>query len=91
MSRSRKHYTKDFKDQISNLYSSGKTILELSSEYGIPASTISKWCQQYTKVINNGDEQISLDDYKKLKKENSRLKLEIEILKKATAIFAKEN
>lgn len=91
MSRSGKHYTKEFKEQIVNLYSSGKTVMELSSEYGIPNQTVSRWCQKYAKTINTGDEQISLDDYKKVKKENARLKLELEILKKATAIFAKEN
>lgn len=91
MSESRKHYAKDFKEQIANLYSSGKTVMELSGEYGIPVSTISKWCQQYTKAINTGEEQISIDDYKRVKQENTRLKLELEILKKATAIFAKGN
>jgi len=87
----RKHYNKDFINQIVNLYSSGKTVMELSGEYGIPNQTISRWCQKYVKSIDAGEEKLSQDDVNKLKKEIARLALENEILKKATAIFAKGN
>ena len=39
--------------------------------------------------IKGSDENISLKDYKALQKQNQELKIENEILKKATAIFAK--
>ena len=39
--------------------------------------------------IKGSDENISLKDYKALQKQIQELKIENEILKKATAIFAK--
>ena len=86
---SKKHYNKEFITQILELYDAGKTIQELSSEYGVSQTSINRWIDtKLPKFITDG-EQISVDDYQKLKKENNRLKLENEILKKATAIFAK--
>ena len=85
----KKHYNKEFITQILELYDAGKTIQELSSEYGVSQTSINRWIDtKLPKFITDG-EQISVDDYQKLKKENNRLKLENEILKKATAIFAK--
>ena len=40
-------------------------------------------------VINTGEETISLKEYKALQKKIKELEIENEILKKATAIFAK--
>ena len=72
------------------MYNAGKDVKILSGEYGINESVIHRWIREYTKSIDNGDgEKYSLDDIKQLKKENANLKLENEILKKATAIFAK--
>ena len=74
------------------LYDAGKTIQELSSEYVVSQTSINRWIDtKLTKFKSVDDEQISVDDYQKLKKENNWLKLELEILKKATAIFAKGN
>ena len=86
----KKHYNKEFITQILELYDAGKTIQELSSEYGVSQTSISRWIDtKLPKFKTDDGEQISVDDYQKLKKENNRLKLENEILKKATAIFAK--
>ena len=87
---SKKHYSKEFITQILELYDAGKTIQELSSEYGVSQTSINRWIDtKLPKFKTDDGEQISVDDYQKLKKENNRLKLENEILKKATAIFAK--
>lgn len=89
---SKKHYSKEFIAQILELYDAGKTIQELSSEYGVSQTSINRWIDtKLPKFKTDDGEQISVDDYQKLKKENNRLKLELEILKKATAIFAKGN
>ena len=89
---SKKHYSKEFITQMLELYDAGKTIQELSSEYVVSQTSINRWIDtKLTKFKSVDDEQISVDDYKKLKKENNWLKLELEILKKATAIFAKGN
>lgn len=40
MARGQKQYTEEFKKTIVELYNSGKSLAELSSEYGISKSTI---------------------------------------------------
>lgn len=88
----KRHYSKEFITQILELYDAGKTIQELSSEYGVSQTSINRWIDtKLPKFKTDDGEQISVEDYRNLKKENNRLKLELEILKKATAIFAKGN
>ncbi|MDJ8930612.1 transposase [Clostridium perfringens] len=79
-----KKYTEDYKEMISDLYKSGMTISEISSEYGIAKSTINGWVKANKEIKISEDEVITL-------KEMARIKEENEILKKAMAIFAKEN
>ena len=89
---SKKHYSKEFINQILELYEAGKSVQELSSEYGVSQTSINRWIDtKLPKFKTDDGEQISVDDYQKLKKEKNRLKLELEILKKATAIFVKGN
>ena len=87
---SKKHYSKEFITQILELYEAGKTVQELSSEYGVSLTSLNRWIDnKLPKFKDENGEQVSIEDFKNLKKENNRLKLELEILKKATAIFAK--
>lgn len=83
-----KRYTTDYKEMIVDLYKSGMTIAELSSEYGIAKSTISDWVKGLSEIKVNDDEFLNLKDIVALKKEIARIKEENEILKKAMAIFA---
>jgi transposase len=86
-----KRYTDDFKEMIVDLYKSGMTLAELSSEYGIAKSTINGWIKGLKEIKVNGDEVITLKEVMALKKEMARIKEENEILKKAMAIFATKN
>ena len=87
---SKKHYSKEFITQMLELYEAGKTVQELSSEYGVSLTSLNRWIDnKLPKFKDENGEQVSIEDFKNLKKENNRLKLELEILKKATAIFAK--
>ena len=91
MAKNQKSYTPEFKQQIVDLYNSGGTSYpKLESEYGINRSTLSSWVKQLTPVKVSETETVTLKEFKALQKENQRLKIENEILKKATAIFAKE-
>ena len=91
MAKDQKKYTPEFKQQIVDLYRTGNySYPALEREYGVSRSTISGWVKNLSPVQISGDETISMKDYKALQKENHRLKIENEILKKATAIFAKE-
>lgn len=91
MAKNQKHYTPEFKQQIVDLYNAGGTSYpKLEREYGINRSTISSWVKQLSPIKVSEDETVTLKEFKSLQKEMQHLKIENEILKKATAIFAKE-
>ena len=91
MAKNQKHYTPEFKQQIVDLYNAGGTSFpQLEREYGVNRSTLSGWVKHLSPIKVSEEESITLKEYKTLQKENNRLKIENEILKKATAIFAKE-
>lgn len=91
MAHNGKRYTEEFKRQIIDLYLAGKPIAQLAEEYGLVEQTIYKWKKFYAPSIEVNDEQsISLNDYRELQKKVQQLEMENEILKKATAIFARK-
>ncbi len=53
MAKGQKYYTEEFRKTIVELYNSGKSLAELSSEYGISKSTINGWIKK-AKPINCG-------------------------------------
>ena len=75
-----KNYTEDDKEMISDLYKSGMTISEISSEYGIAKSPINGWVRAKKEIKILEDEIITLKEVAKLKKEMARIKEENEIL-----------
>ena len=81
-----RRYDQEYKDMIVELFKSGMSLAELSSEYGIAKSTINGWIKDV-----NENEVMTLKEVKALKKEMARIKEENEILKKAMAIFATRN
>ena len=90
MARNQKSYTPEFKQQIVDLHhKAGKGITELSNEYGVPKGTIASWIRNLSPIKVSESESISLKEYKALQKKMRELEIENEILKKATAIFAK--
>ena len=90
MAKKQKSYTPEFKQQIVDLrIKAGKGITELSNEYGVPKGTISTWVKLFTPIQVSDTETISMKEYKALQKKMKELEIENEILKKATAIFAK--
>lgn len=80
----------EFKKTIVNLYESGKGISELSREYGVSKSVITDWIKKYKSITTSTGEVTNNDEILKLKKKNHELEQEVEILKKAVAIFSKE-
>ena len=96
MGAKRKQYTQEFKDSAVKLVTEqGYKLSEASRSLGVNVSVLRRW-----KVAAEGGEkqnekgQSSADlktELIRLKKENHRLQLEREILKKAAAFFAKES
>lgn len=91
MAHNGKRYTEEFKRQIIDLYLAGKPVAVLAEEYGLVEQTIYQWKKLYAPSIEMDEEQsISLKEYKELQKKIRQLEMENEILKKATAIFARK-
>lgn len=86
-----RRYDQEYKDMIVELFKSGMSLAELSSEYGIAKSTINGWIKDVKEIKVDENEVMTLKEVKALKKEIARIKEENEILKKAMAIFATRN
>ena len=91
MSRNGIRFTDEFKKQIVTLHHLGSTVNHLSSEYGVSTVTIYKWIKELSPVKTLDNEEITAKEYEKMKKRIAELEMENEILKKATAIFAKKH
>ncbi len=78
-----KRYSEEFKQQIIDLYLSGKSVTELAEEYGLVEQTIYKWKKLYAPTIEVDENQtISMNEYKNLQKKMCELEMKNEILKK---------
>ena len=86
-----RRYDQEYKDMIVELFKSGMSLAELSSEYGIAKSTINGWIKDVKEIKIDENEVMTLKEVKALRKEMARIKEENEILKKAMAIFATRN
>jgi len=87
MSKHIPKYDEDFKKSIVSLHQNGKTQSELSREYGVSMSAISKWVKTYAEVKIDEDTIMTAKQVKELQKRNALLEEENLILKKAIAIF----
>jgi transposase len=91
----KRQYSRDFKERAVAMSYERANIKELSVELGVSEERLYKWRSQYRlhgeiSFPGHGIERLS-EEGRKLKeteKENRRLKLELEILKKAIAIFS---
>jgi transposase len=83
----RNTYTDEFKTMIAELVLSGKPVKEVSEEYSLSQSTVRGWANKKAPIEVEGN-TTNLEEVLKIKKENAKLKEEVEILKKAMAIFA---
>lgn len=89
-----KSYSKEFKEQAVELVrKAGKSINQVARDLEISTSTLCGWLkakEEHAEHAFPGKGKLHEDDeVRRLKKEVADLKMENEILKKATAIFAK--
>lgn len=96
MAITRKQYTQEFKDAaVKLLTEQGYTLDEASRNLGVNSTQLRRWRALSEEKIppNDGSKSVSelTAELARLKKENHRLTLEREILKKAAAFFAKES
>lgn len=80
-------YDEEFKRSVVTLHQSGKSLSQLSKEYGVSLSALSKWVKLYSTVTTDDGELMTAKQVKELQKRNAKLEEENLILKKAIAIF----
>jgi len=88
--------SKAFKMEIMDLHlKDGISIKVLSERFGISASTIYSWRDQYRKYgeeafVGCGHQRPGDAELRKVRKENEELKMQVEILKKVAAYRAQK-
>ena len=83
----------EFREQMVELVKAGRTPEELSREFEPTAQTIHNWVKQAdldAGVRSDGLTSSEREELRGLRRENKRLRIEREILKKAAAWFAQE-
>lgn len=86
-----KTYTEEFKKTIVELYEKGnKTKTELAREYGTSECNVRAWIKKYGKIQTSTGEITTNDEIIKMKKKIQEIETENEILKKALAIFSRQ-
>ena len=93
MGRTRRRYPTEFREQMVALVRAGQTPESLSREFEPTAQTIHNWVRQTD--LDEGRRTDGLttqerEELRRLRRENKQLKIEREILGKATAWFARE-
>lgn len=94
MSNMSKQYPKEFQlDAARLVVEQGHSANQVAKDLGTSDHTVRTWVKKFLKSGELRENHTSLtaaEELKKLRKENSRLKMEMDILKKAAAYFAKE-
>ena len=93
--RSRARYTLEFKLEAVRLVQSGQSIAAVSRVLGIADQTLHNWvkAQLQGRLSGPDSKPVSAEqmEISRLRAELARVKMERDILKKATAYFAKES
>lgn len=88
-------YSKEFKQKACELViKDGIKVAVVAEKFGIHPVMLHRWIEEYQTYgeeafVGKGNQRSADAELKKLRKENERLKMENEILKKAAAYFAK--
>jgi len=89
-------FTKEFKIQaVRQAEETNDSVRQVARVLGIKPSQIYKWRKEMKKELSESggskeDKSITDSETQRLRKENERLRAEIDILKKAAAYFARE-
>ncbi len=92
MPKSRPPYPAEFRQQMIELVRVGRSPAQLSREFGCTAQTIANWVAQANIDAgvpgSQGLTTVEREELARLRRENRQLKMERDILSKATAWFA---
>ncbi|GDY32637.1 transposase [Gandjariella thermophila] len=92
--RARRRFTDEFKrDAVELVRTSGKSIAEVARELGIYDSTLGNWVKA-DRIDRGEQEGLTTEErarLRELERENARLRMERELLKRAVAFWVKES
>ena len=96
MGKKRRSFCKDFKlEAVKLVKKGGLSVNAAARDLGVQPTSLRRWVQQYETDHGEGPEGAltteEKEELRRLRRENRQLRMEREILKKATAFFAKEN
>lgn len=93
--RRKRVFSAEFKREAVKLVKTGdKPATQIARELGVPQSSLYRWVEQAAAEANGESTELSMserEELKQLRKDKARLEMEVEILGKATAFFAKRN
>ena len=88
--RERRKFTSEFKTEAVRLVEAGgKSITQVAKELDLTESALRNWVDQARAEKKGGLTADEREELVRLRRENKRLEMEREILRKATAFFAK--
>lgn len=97
MGQKARKYNPELKFEVIRLMEQGLTQVEISERLGIPSGTVGNWISKHNAEMKGieppGEKSYEelMNENRKLQKELIDVKMEKEILKKATADFVKES
>lgn len=93
MKRERRSFTPEFKRQAVDLAADLNSYLKASEQLGVNESLIRRWkkLESTEKSLQNIEPSFSIEEFKKLQKENEKLKKVNYILTKAAAFFSQDH
>ncbi|KIU20086.1 transposase (plasmid) [Weissella cibaria] len=83
-------YTQEFKQSLVEMHNQGRSYTELAAKYGPSVDSIRNWVNLYTVHEVDGN-TFTQADVNALRKENAKLREELEILKRAAVLLSKYN
>jgi transposase len=92
--RTRPAYPQQFRREAVELLRAGRTPRELSESLGVSEQTLRNWRRQDQIDRRERDDGLTSDEraeLSRLRRENTRLRQERDLLKRAAAFFAAEN
>lgn len=96
MGSSKRTFSREFKLEAVNLVTEGgHKQTQVAIDLGIHPNTLHKWVRQYAQrpqdaFPGKGHQLTEAEELRQLQRENERLRMERDILKKAVAIFSKD-
>ena len=92
--KKRRQYSREFKLQaVQMITQQGMSVKEVAQDLGVNANVIGRWKRELSDrgeqaFAGNGNLPPDQEELRRLREENRQLKMERDILKKATAFFA---